>query len=143
MKDYASFVIVAAVLLVLVYRFIIRPRKPRGKVADKKANHLAPDPHAWVLRAIKTDGPNSDGSSRNFLIESLNPLDTVYLQFNLEEKCYEIQTRRKQTLGLLPHSSSDKIRNYEAAGKIGKVTVKSKGGSVEHPELVIEIQVKP
>ena len=144
MQDYIPYIILFAVLCVLLYLYLKRPHEKRAEAEESRAaNHQTQDPHAWTLRVIKTNGQNADGSSRPFLIETANQQDLMSLQYNLEEKCYEVQNRRHQTLGFLPHNSTDRIRMYQAAGRIGRVAIKSKGGSVEHPELVLEIEVRP
>lgn len=144
MQDYIPYIILFAVLCVLLYLYLKRSRQTREDVEEKRVvNHQPVDPHAWSLRVVKTSGQNADGSSRAFLIETATLLDSVSLKYSLEEKCYEVQNRRLQTLGFLPHNSTDRVRMYQAAGRIGRIIVKSKSGSVEHPELVLEIEVKP
>lgn len=144
MQDYLPYLLLFAVLCVLLYLYLKRPHERRADAEEtRSANHQTQDPHAWTLRVIKTHGQNADGSSRPFLIETATLQDTMFLQYNLEEKCYEVQNRRHQTLGFLPQNSTDRIRMYQAAGRIGRVVIKSKGGLVDHPELVLEIEVKP
>jgi hypothetical protein len=144
MQDYLLYILLFAVLCVLLYLYLKRPHERRADAEEARpANHQTQDPHAWTLRVIKTGAQNADGSSRPFLIETLNQQDAVSLQYNLEEKCYEVQNRRHQTLGFLPHNSTDRVRMYQAAGRIGRIVVKQKGGSTGHPELLLEIEVRP
>ncbi|MGB7595136.1 MAG: hypothetical protein WBL80_06200 [Erysipelotrichaceae bacterium] len=144
MQDYLPYIFLFAVLCVVLYLYLKRPHERRADAEEiRPANHQTQDPHAWTLRVIKTGGHNTDGSSRPLLIEALSLQDTVFLQYSLEEKSYEVQNRRHQTLGYLPHNSTDRVRMYQAAGRIGNIAIKQKGGSVEHPELVLEIEVKP
>jgi len=144
MLDYLPYFLLFAVLCIVLYLYLKRPHENRADAEETRpANHQTKDPHAWTLRVIKTGGQNADGSSRPLLIETLSLQDTVFLQYSLEEKCYEVQNRRHQTLGFLPRNSTDRVRMYQAAGRIGRIAIKQKGGSIEHPELVLEIEVKP
>jgi len=144
MQDYLPYLLLFAVLCVILYLYLKRPHERRADAEEMRhANQQPQDPHAWTLIVNKTNGQNMDGSSRPRLIESLHLQDTVLLEYNLDEKCYEVKNRHHQTLGFLPHNSTDRVRMYQAAGRIGRIAIKQKGGSVEHPELVIEIEVKP
>ncbi len=142
--DYLPYLLLFVILCVLLFLFLRRPQEARGEVEEVRVVHHQPqNPHAWTLCAIKTKGQNADGSSRPFLIETLKPLELVTLQYNLDEHCYEVQNRAYQTLGYLPHNSTDRVRLYQAAGRISRVLVKQKSGSADYPKLVLEIEVKP
>jgi hypothetical protein len=144
MQDYLPYILLFVVLCVVLFLCLKRPNEHRADAEKPRpVNHQPQNPHAWTLRVIKTNGKNTDGSSRPILIETLDLKDTVYLQYNLEEKCYEVKNLRHQTLGFLPYISTDRVRMYQAAGRIGKISIRQKSGSIEHPRLLLEIEVNP
>jgi hypothetical protein len=144
MQTYLPYILLFVVLCGALYLFLKRPNEHRADAEKPRpVNHQPQDPHAWTLRVIKTGGKNTDGSSRPILIETLDLKDTVYLQYNLEEKCYEVKNHHHQTLGFLPYISTDRVRMYQAAGRIGRIAIKLKSGSIDHPRLLLEIEVKP
>lgn len=144
MQHFLPYIILFVVLCVVLFLCLKRPQEKRADAEEiRPVNHQPQDPHAWTLRVIKTNGQNADGSSRPFLIESLDLQEKISLHYNLDEKNYEVQNRRHQTLGFLPRNSIDRVRMYQAAGRIGRIAIKRKGGSIERPSLLLEIEVKP
>lgn len=144
MKDYLPYAILFVGLSILLYFYLKRPRNYTGEVKEKRVvNHQVQDPHGWTLRLTHTNGHNTDESSRAMLIETMNLTDEVTLHYNLEEQCYEAQNRRGQTLGFLPRNSTDRVRMYQAAGRIGRIRIKDKEDNGTNPKLVLEIEVKP
>lgn len=144
MTEYLPYFLLFAVLCALLYLYLKRPHENRAdKEEQRAANQQIQDPHAWTLQVIKTDGQNIDGSERPQLIETLHPSDVLILQYSPAEKCYEVQNHLHQTLGFLPHNSTDRLRTYQAAGRIGKIRVKTMDATGQRPELVLEIEVKP
>lgn len=144
MADYLPYAVLFVGLSILLYFYLKRPRDYTGDSKEKRsANHKIQDPHGWALRLIHTNGHNTDGSSRPSLIEMMHLKDEVTLHYNLDEQCYEVQNRRGQTLGCLPHNSTDRVRMYQAAGRIGRISIKDKSDAGTNPKLVLEIEVKP
>lgn len=144
MQHFLPYIILFMALCAVLFLCLKRPHEKRADAEKiRPVKHQPQNPHTWTLRVIKTNGQNMDGSSRPLLIESLDLQEMISLHYSLDERNYEVRNRHHQALGFLPRNSIDKVRIYQAAGRIGRIAIKKKGGSLARPSLILEIEVKP
>ncbi|MHC1735596.1 MAG: hypothetical protein AB9921_08020 [Erysipelotrichaceae bacterium] len=142
MSDFLPYLVLFLAVSTLLYFYLKKPRD--FSEAPRKPSFFSfQKPHGWRLYVIKTDEFNSDGTYRPSLIEHLNASDRIQLAYDSVEKKIEVLTPFNKTVGYLPKSATERVKNYLANHRIGEITVARKRERGDHTELLIEIEVKP